>query len=939
MASRHVFLKDLKVADLKRELEERECDTTGKKADLQNRLREALENEGENPNTYLFEIAGDINSALQSLIENGSKMQQKLEETSGNLRGMEQKLVENSSNLRGMEQKLIENLDQKLQENSSCLQKQIGEYVDGKFGEMENKLVTVEEEFQNKFLEMERKIATLSLGSGEQQVVNTALKSPGSDIDRLSKFDGKSSWVNYLRQFEAAAKANGWSLAEKATALTLALRGDATDILQTLSLEEQEDYHQLVRHLEMRYGQSHLEHVYHSQLKNRYQKTSESLQEFEADIARLVRLAYSSTPENVMERLAVQAFLDGLRDTETRQALTLARPSKLVDALARALEFEAAKESCRRQATIPKMEEDLQEGTCNEAEIRRVAKEILDKRPIRRWNGVKVRHIRGRRIEKKKAPPSSEKDVVIRRLTVVNDDWQRDELLRDQENDPNLKPIVNWKKEGRKPTWEEVSRYSPTVKSYWAQWNSLVLSDVLLRRVLEKSDGTEERKQLIVPRNRVPEVLEEIHNGSTGGHLGVTKTVGKFLHLFLLAYRSSVHETTGQTPASIVMRRELRLPCDLKFGRTPGTMWLERTTSGASNRMKETYDINANDGRYQPGNQVWLYNPQRRRGLSPKLQSSWEGPYEVVTRINDVVYRIQKLPRGKPRVVHFNRLAPFAGSNDEQAEASVRHVSPPDSELSFEEFMLLHSNGQKARYGVTREEPRDLFQTPADFCLAHCVAADLRMSRGLHFKKAFGQLEELRRQRPEVGRVLQITAAEQEKERSVFYLVTKQLSHHKPTYQTVWDTLVELRDVLLSQSISSLAIPKIASGLDGLDWRVIRSMLEVLFRFTGIEILVCCYNPRRSLNEKTVDCFFYQTSRCKNGSFCRYRHGPEDDTIRDEMSLRRGQCYERWASPPLPPRYQPTASSDRRMWKRLERSRRLAKSNCPEASRYVRKEI
>ncbi|KAJ8934548.1 hypothetical protein NQ318_004978, partial [Aromia moschata] len=372
-----------------------------------------------------------------------------------------------------------------------------------------------------------------------------------------------------------------------------------------------------------------------------------------------------------------------------------------------------------------------------------------------------------------------------------------------------------------------------------------------------------------------------------------------FLHLFLLAYRSSVHETTGQTPASIVMGRELRLPCDLKFGCTPGDDVAgedyvstlrqrmddihERVRSniqGASNRMKETYDINANDGRYQPGNQV----------------------REVVTRINDVVYRIQKLPRGKPRVVHFNRLAPFAGSNDEQAEARVRHVSPPDSELSFEEFMLLHSNGQKARYGVTREEPRDLFQTPADFCLAHCVAADLRMSRGiaLTFKKAFGQLEELRRQRPEVGRVLQITAAEQEKERSVFYLVTKQLSHHKPTYQTVWDTLVELRDVLLSQSISSLAIPKIASGLDGLDWRVIRSMLEVLFRFTGIEILVCCYNPRRSLNEKTVDCFFYQTSRCKNGSFCRYRHRPGDDTIRDEMSLRRGQCYERWASPPLP---------------------------------------
>ncbi|KAJ8946871.1 hypothetical protein NQ318_006781, partial [Aromia moschata] len=200
------------------------------------------------------------------------------------------------------------------------------------------------------------------------------------------QFDGKSSWVNYLRQFEAAARENGWSLAEKATALTLALRGDATDILQTLSLEKQDDYHQLVKHLEMRYGQSHLEHVYHSQLKNRCQKNNESLQEFEADIARLVRLAYSSTPENVMERLAVQAFLDGLRDTETRQALTLARPSKLVDALARVLEFEAAKQSCRGQAKVRRMEEGVEEGTCNEAEIRQVVEGMLEKRQIRCWN-------------------------------------------------------------------------------------------------------------------------------------------------------------------------------------------------------------------------------------------------------------------------------------------------------------------------------------------------------------------------------------------------------------------------------------------------------------------------------------------------------------------------------------------------------------------------
>ncbi|KAJ8933818.1 hypothetical protein NQ318_022686 [Aromia moschata] len=562
------------------------------------------------------------------------------------------------------------------------------------------------------------------------------------------QFDGKSSWVNYLRQLEAAAKENGWSLAEKATALTLALRGDATDILQTLSLEEQDDYHQLVRHLEMRYGQSHLEHVYHSQLKNRYQKSNESLQEFEANIARIVSLAYSSTPENVMERLAVQSFLDGLRDTETRRALTLAH----------------------------------------------------------------------------------------------------------QENDQNLKPIVNWKKEDRKPTWEEVSRYSPTVKSYWAQWNSLVLSDGLLKRVLEKSDGTEERKQLIVPRNRVPEVLEEIHNGSTGGHLGVTKTLGKVRERFYWVncttdvkdwckkcvvcgasngpqrhpkapmrqynvdtYRSSIHETSGQTPASIVMGRELHRPCDLKFGCTPGDDVAgedyvstlrqrmddihERVRSniqGASDRMKETYDINANDGRYQPGNRVWLYNPQRR---------------VVVGYLQNFKSPGKKLPRGKPRVVHFNRLAPFAGSNDEQAEARVRTSVRQTASTLFEEFMLLHSNGQKDRYGLTREEPRDLFQAPADSCHAHC----LRSSRSPNVPRDCTYLQE------GVWTVGGVTQTKTRgwtspsnhggpaRERELRLIFGEQLSHHKPTYQNVWDTLAELRNVLLSQNISSLAIPKIAS--------------------------------------------------------------------------------------------------------------------------------
>ena len=64
---------------------------------------------------------------------------------------------------------------------------------------------------------------------------------------------------------------------------------------------------------------------------------------------------------------------------------------------------------------------------------------------------------------------------------------------------------------------------------------------------------------------------------------------------------------------------------------------------------------------------VLLYNPQRKKGLSPKFQTSWDEPYKIIKRLNDVVYRIQKpnSPRTKIKVVHIERLAKF-GKKDKE---------------------------------------------------------------------------------------------------------------------------------------------------------------------------------------------------------------------------------------------------------------------------------
>jgi hypothetical protein len=87
----------------------------------------------------------------------------------------------------------------------------------------------------------------------------------------------------------------------------------------------------------------------------------------------------------------------------------------------------------------------------------------------------------------------------------------------------------------------------------------------------------------------------------------------------------------------------------------------------ASDRMKTRYDKLANSAVYHKGDIVWLYRPTRTKGKSPKLQSSWDGPYKVVTRMNDVVYRIQRNPRSRMTVVHIDRLASLSGSCSCQA--------------------------------------------------------------------------------------------------------------------------------------------------------------------------------------------------------------------------------------------------------------------------------
>ncbi|GJQ78208.1 hypothetical protein Trydic_g2537 [Trypoxylus dichotomus] len=75
--------------------------------------------------------------------------------------------------------------------------------------------------------------------------------------------------------------------------------------------------------------------------------------------------------------------------------------------------------------------------------------------------------------------------------------------------------------------------------------------------------------------------------------------------------------------------------------------------------MKTQCDKKANSSGFEIGDKVWFYQPPRKKGRSLKLERSYTGPYTVINRINDLVYRIQLSPRSKVKIVSSDRLDSF----------------------------------------------------------------------------------------------------------------------------------------------------------------------------------------------------------------------------------------------------------------------------------------
>ena len=146
----------------------------------------------------------------------------------------------------------------------------------------------------------------------------------------------------------------------------------------------------------------------------------------------------------------------------------------------------------------------------------------------------------------------------------------------------------------------------------------------------------------------------------------------QYLPGFLMAYNTKVNASTGFTPHYAFFGREMRLPVDLVLP-APTKTNLNQHVNQLLDRITKMYSyirqnneavIRRNAAGYQNakfnfkvGDKVMYLSPRKFGSKPGKITDQWIGPYTVIRRISDVLYRIKPTHFEGPSIaVHVARL-------------------------------------------------------------------------------------------------------------------------------------------------------------------------------------------------------------------------------------------------------------------------------------------
>ena len=126
-----------------------------------------------------------------------------------------------------------------------------------------------------------------------------------------------------------------------------------------------------------------------------------------------------------------------------------------------------------------------------------------------------------------------------------------------------------------------------------------------------------------------------------------------------------------------------------------------------------------------------------------------------------------------------------------------------------------------------------------DCYYAHCISRDYALGAGIavEFDKRYDMRNRLLKLAEEKPETLNEKCIEVE---NVFNLITKAKCWQKPSYESLEEALLEMREKISeNRNIKKLVMPKIGCGLDRLSWDKVEPMIQEIFKGLDIEIIVC----------------------------------------------------------------------------------------------------
>ena len=201
------------------------------------------------------------------------------------------------------------------------------------------------------------------------------------------------------------------------------------------------------------------------------------------------------------------------------------------------------------------------------------------------------------------------------------------------------------------------------------------------------------------------------------------------------AYNTAKHTSTTFSPFFLVFLREPRVGIDLFLDRTePGYQDTDEYAEKVQERMqkaykivseqlkvtfdraKQRYDQRVHAVHFPLNSYVWFFCPRLTAGRGRKFRKLTDGPYRIVRVLNDVNYVIQKVPGGRLRICHVDRLLRYEGEvppvwikqdQDNDRNRRVNYIHMINTQKQYQRIWLrsnsdLASNAPSKKRSVSR---------------------------------------------------------------------------------------------------------------------------------------------------------------------------------------------------------------------------------------------